>query len=196
MEKNISSDARNWFRDQAMSITSVNRSKLRNNGPTVSDVNESMIGKMIFYTYDAKTKDKLPYWDMFPVVFPIEIYKDGYLAINAHYLPPLARAKLMDALYTVISPKPSWFGRVFQGKQPEIKPESRLIISYQILKAATKFREFKPCVKRYLFSQVRSQFMLVEPDKWDLVCFLPLAKWMKSDQERVWNDSMSRIYQH
>ena len=42
----------------------------------------TMIGKMYCYWYDPKTKDKLPRWDRFPLVIPIERYGDGFLGLN------------------------------------------------------------------------------------------------------------------
>ena len=56
------------------------------------------IGKMYIFTYDAKHKDTLPIWDSYPLVFPINFYSDGFLGINLHYLPPLARVAIMRNL--------------------------------------------------------------------------------------------------
>jgi hypothetical protein len=58
---------------------------------------------MYCFFYEAKNKDDpdvLPYWDRFPLIFPIDIKGDRLLSMNLHYLPPFHRAKLMDALYT------------------------------------------------------------------------------------------------
>ena len=57
-----------------------------------------MLGKMFFYKYDPKFAKKLPYWDMYPLVFPFERAKGGFYGINLHYLPPRERAVLMDQL--------------------------------------------------------------------------------------------------
>ena len=56
------------------------------------------IGNMYIFTYDAKHKDKLPIWDSYPLVFPIQFYKDGFLGINLHYLPPQQRAGLLNEI--------------------------------------------------------------------------------------------------
>ena len=40
-----------------------------------------LLGKMFFYKYDPKFAKKLPYWDMYPLVFPFdcEVFKfSGY----------------------------------------------------------------------------------------------------------------------
>ena len=38
------------------------------------------------FFYDAKTQDKLPYWDYFPLCIPIKKYKNGFMGLNLHYL--------------------------------------------------------------------------------------------------------------
>jgi hypothetical protein len=40
--------------------------------------NSSLVGKMYFYFYDPKTKEKMKYYDRFPLVIPIESYNDGF----------------------------------------------------------------------------------------------------------------------
>src|SRR4051812_30598339 len=94
--------AREWYRKAAQKVAEVNVNTLHgsNKSRLFSRFGPEDIGTMIMYFYDAKLKDVLPYWDQFPLVFPIEIYDDGFLGINLHYLPPMLRAKLMDALYT------------------------------------------------------------------------------------------------
>ena len=37
---------------------------------------KSMLGNMYFYSYNPKWKDKLPWYDTFPLVFPIEEYNN------------------------------------------------------------------------------------------------------------------------
>src|SRR4051812_41636100 len=44
-------------------------------------------GEMIFFMYDAKWKDKLPFFDRFPLIFPVEMYPNGFAGMNLHYLP-------------------------------------------------------------------------------------------------------------
>ena len=56
------------------------------------------LGKMLFYKYDPKFAKKLPYWDMYPLVFPFEKAKGGFYGLNLHYIPPRERAVLMDEL--------------------------------------------------------------------------------------------------
>ena len=91
--------AGNWFRGI------VNRTKGAFSDETPSRIlsrqtafSSNVLGKMYFFSYDPKWKDKLPWYDRFPLIFPIERYNDGFLGINFHYLHPRDRAILMDEL--------------------------------------------------------------------------------------------------
>lgn len=173
---------RDFMRDKAMQ-TRVNKSpaKIMESPSAVSKaVTVPTPGKMLMYQYDAKHKDTLPYWDRFPVIFPIEIYGDGMLGINLHYLPPIFRARLMDALYETTN-------------NDKYDKTTKLRISYQILNKAARFKYFKPCIKRYLYSHVKSQLIEVPIEEWDYTVFLPLARFQKASQREVWNDSINKI---
>jgi hypothetical protein len=168
--------ARDWFRDMALSLTRVQPKDMfkGTSKKLVRDINYDSIGSMYFYTYDPKTKEKLPYYDMYPMIFVLEIYPDGWLGINLHYLPPYYRAKLMDALYSIT---------MIQGEKQQ------LAASYDLLKAAKRFKYFRPCLKRYLAGHVKSKILYIEPKEWDMALMLPLQKFVKKDAESVWADS-------
>ena len=46
---------------------------------------------MFFYDPKPEQKKNLPYFDMFPLVFPLRRMGDGFTGINVHYLPPAFR---------------------------------------------------------------------------------------------------------
>lgn len=174
--------AREWYRKQAtlkagkeitsealLSTTDKGRAKVRLQG-------DSVYGSMYFFEYDPKHKDTLPYYDRFPLIFPINKVKGGILGMNMHYLPPKMRAQLMDALYTVASDK-------------SYDENTVLNISYKLLNSASNFRFFKPTVKMYLAKQVRSRFIKIEASEWDTALFLPVQSFQKASQSVVWNDS-------
>jgi len=62
----------------------------------------------MLYNYSPKTKQKLPYYDTYPIVFPYKIEKDGFYGYSLHYLPPAIRAILMDNIYGLNSSS-EWF---------------------------------------------------------------------------------------
>ena len=138
------------------------------------------LGGLYFFFYDPKTKAQLPYYDVFPLVMPLEKHPDGFLGINLHYLPPPLRARLMDALYSTVTDR-------------KYDENTALNISYSILSGASKYKYFKPCIKRYLASHVQSQYLNVEPRLWDAALFLPTASFKKANDSAVWMDSREII---
>ena len=152
----------NWFKDK---IADINK-KLRGDPNKVFTKDGTPeIGQMYMFVYDPKYKNILPFYDMYPLVFPIEFYGDGFLGINLHYLPPLARAALLSNLKKL-------------SNNNKYDDTTKLMISYEVLKAhATQFSGFENCVKRYLFAHVRSSFHQVSPSDWDKAVLLPLQRW-------------------
>ncbi|PCJ96787.1 MAG: hypothetical protein COA52_00850 [Hyphomicrobiales bacterium] len=178
-----SDQLKDFLRDKATSVLSRNRNPKRFMNSKKSKANvvtQIKPGTMICYFYDAKHKATLPYWDRFPMVFPIQMYKDGFLGINLHYLPPMFRARLMDNLYDVLSDR-------------KYNEKTKLALSYDILNSAAKFKYFKPCIKRYLTSQIQSQVIQIDVREWDFALFLPLARWSGANQRKVWDDSINII---
>jgi len=138
------------------------------------------MGRMYFFAYDPKTKKELPYYDRFPLIFPFKKAQGGFMGINLHYLPPRLRAKLMDALYGLVTNK-------------KYDETTRLNLSYRVLNGAARFRFFKPTVKRYLTSQVKSRFIEVNAEQWDMALFLPVEQFSKASKQKVWSDSRNAI---
>jgi hypothetical protein len=95
------------------------------------------LGQLYYFYYDPKGKDDLPYYDKFPLVLTLQRYEDGFLGLNLHYLPIKYRVAFIGKLLQFAVP----------GKDDEIK---RLRVTYDILVASKRYREFKPCIKRYL----------------------------------------------
>ena len=64
-----SNEARQWLRKEASKLGQVNRSSIiRDPSRTASS---PYPGSMFFMYYDPKGKEKLPYWDKFPLILPI-----------------------------------------------------------------------------------------------------------------------------
>ena len=50
------------------------------------------LGKMYMFMYDRpKGKDKLPYYDYFPLTICVKRYPTGFMGVNLHYLAPRYR---------------------------------------------------------------------------------------------------------
>lgn len=179
--------AREWMRSKAQETRwNVYQSDvLKEQYRAIQGPQESMIGKMYFFQYDAKYAESLEYWDFFPVIFPIEKYKDGsILGINFHYLPYKQRAMLLDSLYSLKNNR-------------KYDETTKLNLSYQVLKGAAKYKLFYPTLHRYLPAQVKSRMIECFASEWSLACFLPLESFhsIKNPgvrKEQVWRDSIMR----
>ena len=147
---------------------------------TNTTVTRAYYGRMLFFSYDAKTKMKLPYWDRYPLMFVISVKGDSCLGINLHYLPPVERATLLYNLMTL-------------ANSEKLDHQTKLVMTYKLLSGSSKFRFFKPCIKRYLFGHIRSRVMVIDPKAWNQVIFMPLANFMKATEYQVWNDSLNKI---
>ena len=75
--------ARDWYRDTAKTYGRVNEGKLMK-GDADRLTSRPSVGQMYMYFYEAKTKDTLPYFDRFPLVFPFAKVKGGFYGLNMH----------------------------------------------------------------------------------------------------------------
>lgn len=145
------------------------------------EMKDPLPGSMICFFYDAKWKKELKYWDAFPVDFVLETYRNGYLGLNLHYLPYRQRGILMDALYRV--------RRINEGGKRE-----RLYLDYaELVSNIKKYKGFQPCIKRYLFTHVKSRILEIPARGWSVVSFLPVQQFQKATQTVVWQDSIDMM---
>jgi hypothetical protein len=176
--------ARDWFRTQAQTVRDAKPNEILKSDTSrlvqTPRLNTAHIGRMFLFFYDPKWKEELPYYDRFPLMIPIKFYKDGWLGLNLHYLPIPLRARLLDALYST-----------YQNKH--LNERKKLELTYEYLKASAKHKYFKPCVKRYLNSHVRSKFFQVPPDQWDMMLTLPVERFEKASKQQVWKDSLKKL---
>jgi len=185
MKKGIDSNetrkARKWFRERSLEVKQVNTKRLVREGDKLMDrLTVKDIGRMYHFFYDPKWKKELPYYDRFPLIFVIDKYKDGFMGINLHYIPPVMRAKLMNALYSI-------------QIDDSTRESKKLELSYGLLNSASKYKWFKPCVKRYLVQHVRSRFLYIPTEHWDTALMLPTERFQKAPTGVVWSESRERV---
>ena len=138
------------------------------------------VGGLYCFYYDPKGKDDLPYWDKFPLALIIGKYPDGFLALNLHYLPIRHRAVFLDKLLDFAVMK----GDDIVGMN---------MISYDLLAASKRYKEFRPCIKRYLSSHLHSKVLAIEPYEWEVATFLPLHQFKGEKPQAIWQDSLQQI---
>ena len=172
-----SSEARDWLKAKVKSLTP-SRTALMKDREKLKD--KSMIGRMYFYFYDPKMKEMLPYYDRFPLVIPIERYQDGFLGLNLHYISPRQRVILLDKLSNYLN----------NHKYDET---TRIRLSYDHLVNASTIYEGIPCIKKYLYKQVKSRFLEISADEWDIAALLPTEYFSGASKNKVFSDSRKKF---
>lgn len=172
-------ESRKWFMNKARDLNSINRRNLLRD-PLLEERTRPLVGRMYHYFYDPKHKEDLPYYDRFPLTLMVGPAKDGFYGLNLHYIHPMTRALLLDKLMDVATNK-------------RYNENTRLKINYDILSAATEYREFKPCFKHYLTKHLKSKVVMIPASEWDIAVFLPTEQFKGKNKRSVWNES-KRIY--
>ena len=134
-------------------------------------------GRLYMFQYEAKGADTLPYFDRFPLCFPFEIQSDFFLGLNMHYLPYLLRIRLLDRMMTYASNK-------------KMDSTTRLKFQWNTIRGSARLALAKPAVKKYLKTQVKSQFLQVNPDNWNTAMMLPVERFTGATRDRVWRESL------
>ena len=154
-------ESRKWFMKKAQAMRGINREALMKEEP-LSSTGRRIIGSMQMFFYDPKYKDVLPYYDRFPLVIVVKPARGGFLGLNLHYLPPILRAKFLDALMDNVTSKKS--------------ENAKFKVTTRLLAGTSELEFYKPCIKHYLNEHVRSKFAEVKAPEWEIATFLPTAK--------------------
>lgn len=133
-------------------------------------------GSMYLFQYTALGAKTLPYYDMFPLVIPFSGDKTSFTGLNLHYLHPQLRAGLLDRLMGFAT-------------NDALDENTKLRFTWNMAAAAARNRHLTACVKKYLFTQVNSQFMKIKPTDWSGALMLPVESFVGASKQRVWKDS-------
>ena len=133
-------------------------------------------GRLYFFMYMPKHAGTLPYYDTFPLVLPIQKFSNGFLGINFHYLYMKDRAILFDEL------------KIFANDRT-LGPMTKIKVKYDMMRGFTRFKRAKPCLKRYLTTYMKSQFIHIDTDEWAPALFLPVEQFRKRNKQAVWAES-------
>jgi hypothetical protein len=167
-------NSQRWFADQIRKVYgtgNIPENKMfQNEGGKVKT--SFTIGNMIFFSYDPKLKEKLPYYDRFPLVFPFNKDQHSFTGLNLHYLPPALRLALMWKLMTI------------KGAN---KTDDVLKLSWSTLSNFQRFPGAQLCVKKYLFDHVRSRYIVIPQESWITAAMLPADNFQKASNQKVWS---------
>lgn len=157
----------NWFKSTAERLTKNYQVLLNDPKNGVGGLTIDSIGRMYMFLYDPKNKDKLPVYDTFPLVLPINFYGNGFLGLNLHYLPRGGRSALLGALEETMT-------------NDKYDDTTKLKISYNLLNKSYQSTGFSQCVKRYLYSHVGGRYVYIEPRNWNLAVNLPTERFVRN----------------
>ena len=163
-----------WYRDKIKEFGKPGAQDLIRDGKRA---NKPFYGRLNMFFYNPKHKKTLPYYDVFPLVLPLEKYPDGFLGINLHYLPIPLRIKLLDGL-------------VDFSNNTKFDESTKLVVDYNKLK---KIKLIKPTLHRYLAGQTKSQFRRIDADELTIATLLPVQRFKKASESEVWAESKGMI---
>jgi len=150
-----------WYRNAISKIGSpITAGKLMRENKLI---NRPSAGRLNLFMYDPKTKDKLPLYDIVPLVLPLEPIPGGFLGMNFHYLPPLARYRMLEQLQKFAT-------------NNKFDRTTRLDLGYDDIKNS---RLFKPTIKKYLYAYTRSNYLRINADEAAISIMLPVQQFKK-----------------
>ena len=139
-------------------------------------------GTMNFFMYDPKYKNNLnvlPYYDRFPLVLPIEEYRDGFLGLNFHYLSIPMRLKLLNIIQEYAT-------------NDRMDETTRIRLTWNRIKRNPMV---KPVVKRYLADHVTGTFRRIDAEEMMVAVLLPVQRFVRARETQVYADSRRIINQ-
>lgn len=147
-----------WYRDNVRALSAVSASEF---GKLNTKVSGSVVpGRMYLFSYDPKYKATLPIYDRMPLVIPFEFVPGGFMGINLHYLPVPIRYQVLGAL-------------VKTHLDNKLSQDTKVAITWDLIKKTSKLKPAQYAVKRYLRSHVRSDFLQIPYASWDMAVSLP-----------------------
>lgn len=171
-----SKEAREWFVERVKELNGrINRNKLLKDD-SLKQQNTPKWGFMYMFVYDALHKDTLPYYDRFPLVIMLSPAPGGFMGLNLHYLNPKVRAIFLDNLIQSFTDE-------------NLNERSKLKLRYSTLARARRHRYFQPCLKHYLFDQMKTRPSQVSAPDWEIALFLPTEHFSGAQKTKVWRES-------
>ena len=125
-------------------------------------------GMMNLFYYRPKGAEKLPYYDIFPLVIPLgRRLNDGFIGINFHYLSVPQRWLLLERISMFQTPSE------LDAFDSEESGGDVMALFWPKIK---RKRGVKPIVRRYLNKYVQSYFLKIELSEMLIALTLPVER--------------------
>ncbi len=131
------------------------------------------VGRLNLFGYNPKLRAKLPYYDIFPLVLPLEPIKGGFMGMNFHYLPPLLRFRLLERMQARASDR-------------RFDTNTKFEVNYDDVKS---IKIVKPTIKKYLYAYCQTGFLRINADDAAVAIYLPVQRFKKAPEATVYADS-------
>ena len=131
------------------------------------------VGRLNLFGYNPKLRAKLPYYDIFPLVLPLEPTKGGFMGMNFHYLPPLLRFRLLERMQARASDR-------------RFDSNTKFEVNYDDVKS---IKIVKPTIKKYLYAYCQTGFLRINADDAAIAIYLPVQRFKKASDAVVYSDS-------
>ena len=161
----------NWYRSQVNRIASgTTAQQLFRQGKLAR---RPSVGRLNLFGYNPKLRKTLPYYDVFPLILPLEAFSGGFIGMNFHYLPPLLRMRLLERMQATATDK-------------DFDKDTKFDVTYNDVK---KLSIVKPTIKKYLYPYVQTGFLRINADEAATAIFLPVQRFKKASEAKVYADS-------
>ena len=137
------------------------------------------VGEMWMFSYNPQERST-PH-DSFPCVIILEMYRDGFLGINLHYLPEKLRETLFRQLYSL------------RTSDNLLDENTRFKVRYEFISKTLRFRYARPCIKRYKYSNIDSLMIKIPAEEWAVAMYLPVYNFIGKTRRQIWMDSRRQI---
>ena len=130
---------------------------------------------MFTFGYDAKFKAILPYWDKFPLIIVLDVYKDGFMGLNFHYLHPVERNRFLTKIMKFATQK---------GEPEDMTDKARFNVSWDAIR---NIKNADKMIHKYLYGHVRTSLLEAPPNEWENAIFLPYQRFVGATAKSVWS---------
>ena len=131
-------------------------------------------GSMYLFSYNPLTKQKMSYYDTFPLVLVTNVTDTKFFGVNLHYVPPRQRLFLI--------------GKILRNFNPRME-DSFKGIDFGYLNTKEGSAIVRPCYRSYFDQRISSiNIMSIGPEDWMTAARMPLERFRKVSRESVWGD--------
>tara|TARA_Y100000004_G_scaffold101979_1_gene114378 strand:- start:866 stop:1420 length:555 start_codon:yes stop_codon:yes gene_type:complete len=160
-----------WYRQQVNKVaTGTTARQLFRQGKLTG---RPSVGRLNLFGYNPKLRKTLPFYDIFPLVLPVDTIPGGFIGMNFHYLPPMLRFKLLDRLQAKASDR-------------RFDKNTKFDVSYNDIK---RMSLVKPTIKKYLYSHVQTGFLRINANEAAIAIYLPVQRFKKASDATVYANS-------